>query len=142
MYELDEQKNGTPAPRRRRRADVQRTVISEDYTDSFQPEEAKPQEEARQPRSEVRKPAQSSVQRQVWEDEYDDFDDEPRHKKGGKKRGKGDKTGCLIGIIILLLIVIVVFVLGWIVFPAQKDDILTRIGIMATAEPTDHNADD
>ena len=62
---MDEQKNGTPAPRRRRRADVQRTVISEDYTDSFQPEEAKPQEEARQPRSEVRKPAQSSVQRQV-----------------------------------------------------------------------------
>ena len=100
---MDEQKNGTPAPRRRRRADVQRTVISEDYTDSFQPEEAKPQEEARQPRSEVRKPAQSSVQRQVWEDEYDDFDDEPRRKKGGKKRGKGDKTGCLIGIIILLL---------------------------------------
>ena len=133
---MDEQKNGTPAPRRRRRADVQRTVISEDYTDSFQPEEAKPREEARQPRSEVRKPAQSSVQRQVWEDEYDDFDDEPRHKKGGKKHGKGDKTGCLIGIIILLLIVIVVFALGWIVFPAQKDDILTRIGIMATAEPT------
>ena len=133
---MDEQKNGTPAPRRRRRADVHRTVISEDYTDSFQPEEAKPQEEARQPRSEVRKPAQSSVQRQVWEDEYDDFDDEPRRKKGGKKRGKGDKTGCLIGIIILLLIVIVVFALGWIVFPAQKDDILARIGIMATAEPT------
>ena len=47
---MDEQKNGTPAPRRRRRADAQRTVISEDYTDSFQPEEAKPQEEARQPR--------------------------------------------------------------------------------------------
>ena len=71
---------------------MQRTVISEDYTDSFQPEETKPQEEGRQPRSEVRKPAQSSVQRQVWEDEYDDFDDEPPRKKGGKKRGKGDKT--------------------------------------------------
>ena len=40
---MDEQKNGTPAPRRRRRADAQRTVISEDYTDSFQPEEAKRQ---------------------------------------------------------------------------------------------------
>lgn len=88
---MDEQKNGTPAPRRRRRADVQRTVISEDYTDSFQPEEAKPREEARQPRSEVRKPAQSSVQRQVWEDEYDDFDDEPRHKRAERSTGRATK---------------------------------------------------
>lgn len=70
---------------------------------------------------------------QVWEEEYDDFDDVPARKRK-KKRGNG--TGCLIGIIIVLLLVIVVFALGWIVFPNQKDEILSQIGLGPTATPT------
>lgn len=140
---MDEQKNGTPAPRRRRRADVQRPMITEENeADFFQPEAPKTERaEAPRPHSEVRKPVQSSVQRQVWEEEYDDFDDVPARKRK-KKRGNG--TGCLIGIIIVLLLVIVVFALGWIVFPNQKDEILSQIGLGTDRDPdgrTDRHAD-
>ena len=84
---MDEQKNGTPAPRRRRRADVQRpTITEENEADFFQPETPQTERaEAPRPHSEVRKPVQSSVQRQVWEEEYDDFDDVPARKRKKKR---------------------------------------------------------
>ena len=88
---MDEQKNGTPAPRRRRRADVQRPMIEENEVDFFQPEAPQTERaEAPRPHSEVRKPVQSSVQRQVWEEEYDDFDDVPARKR--KKKRNYPKT--------------------------------------------------
>ena len=133
---MDEQKNGTPAPRRRRRADVQRPMITEENeADFFQPEAPQKRSGPKRPTRTARCASlfQSSVQRQVWEEEYDDFDDVPARKRK-KKRGNG--TGCLIGIIIVLLLVIVVFALGWIVFPNQKDEILSQIGLGPTATPT------
>ena len=125
---MDEQINGTQAPKRRRRAEAQKKAFEE--FDRLQQEELADEgsikEEFEQPQLHahtdaefgVKESAQSSkvnrptmprpnhVQQQVWneDDDDDDFDDDYEHRSR-KNRGGG---GCLIGVIIALILIIAV----------------------------------
>ncbi len=123
---MDDQKNTTQQPVRRRAAAQKKAM--EEYERELQLEAqalASQKDSAQYHDSVKSKPRDGERYR---DDGGKDHSSNPK-KKRQKKRKRGH-NGCLLFLIFLLLAIAVVIVLGWIVFPEQKDELLAKIDAM------------
>ncbi len=132
---MDEQKNGEPMPKRRRRAEAQQKAFeafeqsqqTENFNQPASPVHPEP------PHSEVRKAVPEFEEETLWKDEFNDDEDEmPQIRKKRKKGGSGGLT-VLISVLVLIIILLV---LGWVVFPQEREELFRQIGIISTPAPT------
>ena len=122
--------NATPQPPRRRRAAAQEKALEE--LNRLQQEEDNSVIESQKRTDE---PAQKPRVTQDWNDDFE-RDDYRHYHTSSKKYGRRG-SGCLmIFLIVLLFTLLAVLVLGWIIFPAQREAIMNGQNPFAVAAPS------
>lgn len=117
MYILDNRGDSSQAPKRRRRAE-ESALLQQAEQNRIEESQAAVRREA----YESRNPLTSTVRSFEDNDRYAYEDDHHPRKK--KKKGH---PGLLITLIVILLLMNITLILGWVVFPQQKDELIWNI---------------